>query len=87
MSAASRLARRKAQLVSTEALLAKVEADLLALDDLTIERYQLDTGQGTQSARRHPMDELMRARTRLRLEIEDLISLIEGGTVQVVPAF
>ncbi len=77
----------KQDLVAARAILAKLSADLLALSDITVERYSLDTGQGAQSARRHDIDKLLGARKTMRAEIRDLVARLRGGTVQVVPAF
>lgn len=87
MQSPAQIARVKASIVSLTAILAKLDADFLNLADVTVERYQLDDGQGTQSARRHDLDVMINSRAKLEGQLTDLEARLHGGTVQVVPGW
>lgn len=87
MQSPTQIARIKASIVSWTAILTKLDADFLNLADVTVERYQLDDGQGTLSARRHDLDMMLNTRAKIEGQLDALEARLHGGTVQVVPAW
>lgn len=78
----------QAQLVASRALLTATNAALLALADITVQSYTMDTGQGTQTVRRHELPELIKSQSSLMNQIATLEVRIRGrGTLHGVPDF
>lgn len=77
-----------AQYAALEARIAALSAAIAALATPGVTRYELDTGQSTQSVTRSDIGRLQDSLTGMLAQLEILEVLVNGGGVtQVVPFF
>jgi len=78
----------QAEIVTTQAILTQIAAAILALSDITVTSYSLDTGQTVQRVSRENLVDLIKQRALLQNELCMLQARLSGGNVQqALPAF
>lgn len=78
----------QAQITAAEAILAALNAAILALADPTVQKYTIDTGQSVQTVWRHDLASIIAQQSALMNQICTLQARLSGsGVVQMRPAF
>jgi hypothetical protein len=77
-----------AEIATSKALLAAMNAAITALADPTVKSYDIDTGQGQQKVTRHDLPMIMNQRRALMNEICTMEARLKGnGVVMGVPGW